>query len=165
MTRRNWGFVVALVILAIGTSYRSLSSQSPSNATLQGDPSHPSSTQGWVDTRLYFGLGPAGVPDKGVSENAWRDFLDKEVTPRFPAGLSVVDVYGQWQGKKEPSRRASAPRCWSSIIPIQKPTAPASTPSAPPGNNALTTNPCSKLRNLPMFPFNLARLIQKDGFA
>ena len=26
-------------------------------------------------------------------------FLDREVTPRFPEGLSVVDVYGQWQGK------------------------------------------------------------------
>jgi len=25
------------------------------------------------------------------------------VTPRFPAGLSVVDVYGQWQGKGEPA--------------------------------------------------------------
>jgi hypothetical protein len=36
-----------------------------------------------------------------VSEAQWRDFLDKEVTPRFPDGLSVVDVYGQWQGKNE----------------------------------------------------------------
>ncbi len=54
-----------------------------------------------MDTRLYFGLGPADAPDKGVSEAAWRAFLDKEVTPRFPAGLSVVDVYGQWQGKDE----------------------------------------------------------------
>ena len=54
-----------------------------------------------MDTRLYFGLGPADAPDKGVSEAAWRDFLDKEVTPRFPSGLSVIDVYGQWQGKGE----------------------------------------------------------------
>jgi len=23
------------------------------------------------------------------------------VTPRFPDGLSVIDVYGQWQGKDE----------------------------------------------------------------
>jgi hypothetical protein len=27
--------------------------------------------------------------------------LAKEVTPRFPSGLSVVDVYGQWQGKQQ----------------------------------------------------------------
>lgn len=36
-----------------------------------------------------------------MSEAQWRDFLDKEVTPRFPDGLSVLDVYGQWQGKNE----------------------------------------------------------------
>ena len=61
-------------------------------------PAHPAAARGWVDTRLYFGLGPADRPDQGVSPQAWRDFLDREVTPRFPAGLSVIDVYGQWQG-------------------------------------------------------------------
>lgn len=69
-------------------------------ATLTGDPSHPAATSGWLDTRLYFGLGPANAPDKGVSEAKWRAFLDKEVTPRFPAGLSVLDVYGQWLSKR-----------------------------------------------------------------
>jgi hypothetical protein len=68
---------------------------------LTGDPAHPGQTQGWVDTKLYFGLGPADDPVKGVSEAAWRGFLDKEVTPRFPDGLSVLDVYGQWQSKTE----------------------------------------------------------------
>jgi hypothetical protein len=68
---------------------------------LQGDAAHPGHTAGWVDTRLYFGLGPADHPEQGVSESQWRDFLDREVTPRFPDGLSVVDVYGQWQGKDE----------------------------------------------------------------
>jgi hypothetical protein len=76
------------------------------NATLRGDPKHPPSASDWVDTRLYFGLGPAGVPSKGVSDKAWLEFLDKEVTPRFPSGLSVLDVYGQWQGagEAEPER-------------------------------------------------------------
>jgi hypothetical protein len=54
-----------------------------------------------VDTRLYFGLGPAAHPEQGVSEADWRSFLDREVTPRFPDGFSVLDVYGQWQGKNE----------------------------------------------------------------
>lgn len=67
--------------------------------TLNGDAQHPASTQGWVDTHLYFGLGPADRPEEGISEALWRAFLDREVTPRFPSGLSVVDVYGQWQGK------------------------------------------------------------------
>jgi hypothetical protein len=48
-------------------------------------------------TRLefYFGgdVGAAG----GVSEADWRGFLETEVTPRFPDGLSVSDLYGQWR--------------------------------------------------------------------
>ncbi len=62
---------------------------------------HPAHAGGWVDTKLYFGLGPAEQPQKGMSDGQWRDFLDREVTPRFPDGLSVVDVYGQWQGRNE----------------------------------------------------------------
>lgn len=73
----------------------------PTLPTLQGDAAHPGQTQGWVDTKLYFGLGPADDASKGVSEAKWRAFLDKEVTPRFPDGLSVLDVYGQWQSKTE----------------------------------------------------------------
>jgi hypothetical protein len=68
---------------------------------LQGDPAHPGLAKGWVDTRLYFGLGPADHPEQGVSEQQWRSFLDREVTTRFPDGFSVVEVYGQWQGKNE----------------------------------------------------------------
>ncbi|MFZ0744888.1 MAG: DUF3574 domain-containing protein [Terracidiphilus sp.] len=67
--------------------------------TLAGDSAHPGETKGWVDTKLYFGLGPADHPDQGVSEAKWREFLDRQVTPRFSDGLSVLDVYGQWQGK------------------------------------------------------------------
>ncbi len=81
----------------------------PTAPTLQGDASHPGQARGWVDTRLYFGQGPAGKPEQGVSEQKWREFLDREVTPRFPSGLSVVDVYGQWlsKGKAEPERLRS----------------------------------------------------------
>jgi Protein of unknown function (DUF3574) len=82
----------------IEASNESLINISP---TLKDDPAHPGKASVWVDTRLYFGLGPADAPDKGVPDKAWRDFLDTEVTPRFPSGLSVQDVYGQWQGKGE----------------------------------------------------------------
>ena len=61
----------------------------------------PARTRGWVDTRMYFGLGPADQPSRGIDEVAWRGFLDREVTPRFPDGLSVVAAYGQWQGPRE----------------------------------------------------------------
>jgi hypothetical protein len=70
-------------------------------STLHGDAAHPAQAQGWVDTRLYFGLGLADDTKSGVSEQDWRAFLDREVTSRFPDGLSVIDVYGQWQGKQQ----------------------------------------------------------------
>ncbi len=43
---------------------------------------------------LFFG---AGSPRKPVSGPAFAQFLAKEVTPRFPQGLSVFDGYGQWR--------------------------------------------------------------------
>jgi hypothetical protein len=90
--------VLAALVLGLGLSRNVLSSQEPT-ATLHGDAAHPAKTANWVNTQLYFGLGPAGDPSKGVSEAEWRTFLDTEVTPRFPSGLSVIDVYGQWQSK------------------------------------------------------------------
>jgi hypothetical protein len=72
-------------------------------AVRHGGATHPAQAQGGVDTRLYFGLGPADQPQQGISEQAWREFLDREVTPRFPDGLSVLDVYGQWQGAQSAS--------------------------------------------------------------
>lgn len=90
------------------------------SAALHGDAAHPAQTQGWVDTKLYFGLGPADRPDQGISESAWRDFLDKEVTPRFPDGLSVINVYGQWQGKQE----AEPERLRSKMLVIDYPDTP-----------------------------------------
>jgi len=90
----------AVLAMALsGCVHQPASTASATAPTLAGDAAHPGQTLGWVDTKLYFGLGPAGNPDKGTSEARWREFLDKEVTPRFPDGLSVVDVYGQWQGK------------------------------------------------------------------
>ena len=33
-----------------------------------------------------------------VSEQEWTDFLDSEITPRFPNGLTVLSGPGQWLG-------------------------------------------------------------------
>ena len=57
--------------------------------------------------QLMFGR---SITDGGqVSEADWRAFLDEEVTPRFPDGLTVVDAGGQWRDRagvigKEPSK-------------------------------------------------------------
>ena len=45
----------------------------------------------------------------GVSDDDWRRFIDEEVTPRYPDGLSVMDVQGQWRAPggalvREPSK-------------------------------------------------------------
>ena len=39
------------------------------------------------------------APDDDIREIRWRAFLDKEVTPRFPDGLTVLDAYGQWRSR------------------------------------------------------------------
>ncbi|MGE3148717.1 MAG: DUF3574 domain-containing protein [Pseudorhodoplanes sp.] len=49
----------------------------------------------------------------GVTERAWAAFVAREVTPRFPDGLSVVDAAGQWRDARsgrlirEPSKIVS----------------------------------------------------------
>lgn len=82
--------------------------------TLSGDAAHPGSTAGWVRTELYFGLGTSASADSsgteaGINATTWQAFLDAEVTPRFPTGLTVLDAFGQWQGKeqKQPERLRS----------------------------------------------------------
>lgn len=84
---------------------------SSTTSSLQGDAARPASAQGWVRSELYFGVGeekgPADRPQaEPISEAQWRAFLDKEVTPRFPDGLTVFDAYGQWlfRGAAEPNR-------------------------------------------------------------
>jgi hypothetical protein len=95
-------FLAPFLALALAAcAHKPITPSVASAPTLQGDPAHPGQTKGWVDTRLYFGLGPVEHPEQGVSEADWRGFLDREVTPRFPDGLSVADVYGQWQGKTQ----------------------------------------------------------------
>ncbi len=33
----------------------------------------------------------------GVSESAWSNFVARELTPRFPDGLTITDAVGQWR--------------------------------------------------------------------
>ena len=104
MRARSASFVLSLALTLAGCApHRPANPAAASTAppVLTGDKAHPGVTQGWVDTKLYFGLGPSDQPEQGISEARWRRFLDSEVTARFPDGLSVVEVYGQWQGKNQ----------------------------------------------------------------
>jgi hypothetical protein len=46
---------------------------------------------------LYFGRNRPG--GGAVSDKEWQNFLDQVLTPRFPAGLTIVAASGQWTGK------------------------------------------------------------------
>ena len=49
----------------------------------------------WVKTEVFFG---ANRPDgRKISAADWADFMDGVMTPRFPAGLTVYEAYGQMQ--------------------------------------------------------------------
>ena len=45
---------------------------------------------------LYFGAGRVNAPE--VTREQWEAFLDAEITPRFPDGLTFVEARGQWRG-------------------------------------------------------------------
>jgi hypothetical protein len=53
----------------------------------------PAPQQPMLDVELLLGRG--GKPDA-----QWRQFLAREVTPRFPDGLTVYETYGQWRDPK-----------------------------------------------------------------
>src|SRR5688500_2707390 len=59
-----------------------------------------------VGDLLHCGL---DTPDGTLADAEWDRFVDAEITPRFPAGLTVFDAHGQWRSRdgrieREPSR-------------------------------------------------------------
>lgn len=48
-----------------------------------------------IEAQLFFGRNIGN--EIGVSERDWADFLNGEVTPRFPNGLTVTDGSGHWR--------------------------------------------------------------------
>jgi uncharacterized protein DUF3574 len=55
----------------------------------------------WLRTELFFG---GNRPDGSqITPAEFELFLDKEVTPAFPDGLTWLTAHGQWEGGKEDS--------------------------------------------------------------
>lgn len=117
MNRHTLG---AALLLSLALTACAGTSASTASATLQGDAAHPAQTQNWLRTELYFGIGLVDQPDKGISDAQWREFLDREVSSRFPDGLSVFDIYGQWRGKQQ----SKVERLHSKVIVLLHPDAP-----------------------------------------
>jgi hypothetical protein len=47
-----------------------------------------------TEVELFFGRDVGRV--ERVSDRDWQTFLDEEITPRFPRGLTIEDATGQW---------------------------------------------------------------------
>jgi hypothetical protein len=84
------GAVLALLVLLAGAS--PASAQQPLQCGTARKP--------MAVAELLFGRNIGGR--LGVTEAKWARFVDREITPRFPDGLSVIDVKGQW---RDPERK------------------------------------------------------------
>ena len=65
--------------------------------------------------QLLFGR---NVEDRmRVSEADWRDFVEREVSPRFPDGFTVVDATGQWRDARRGSILHEASKLIEIVLP------------------------------------------------
>ncbi|MEE1811915.1 DUF3574 domain-containing protein [Streptomyces sp. BE133] len=87
----------ALAVLAVGTpvAYATLGVDAPS-ASQSATSAGAARGKAYIETRLLFGTErPDGGPD--VTDRQFLAFIDEEVTPRFPNGLTIQDGRGQWR--------------------------------------------------------------------
>src|SRR5437763_6423530 len=67
-----------------------------------------------LDIELMLGRGSA-------SDARWREFLAREVTPRFPDGLTVYETTGQWRDPQRNVIVRERSRVLRIIIPADAP--------------------------------------------
>ncbi|MFI2614250.1 DUF3574 domain-containing protein [Streptomyces sp. NPDC018584] len=94
------GAATAVLAVAAPAAYASLDdaprSSSSTAATSTAAPSTPVRGKPYTETRLFFGTErPDGGP--AVTDKQFMAFIDKEVTPGFPDGLTIQDGRGQWR--------------------------------------------------------------------
>jgi hypothetical protein len=75
-------------------------------ATSPPGPACPSGQQKLRTAQLFFGRSIGGQP--GVNEAEFHKFVDQELTPRFPDGLTILDGGGQWRGAENKLIRESS---------------------------------------------------------
>ena len=109
---KSSAFLFPLLLCLAGVAAAAPPAEPPTaTAALHGDAARPAEGAHWVRSELYFGVGredgeSSRVQTDAISQAQWRAFLDGEVTPRFPDGLTVFDAYGQWlfRGAAGPER-------------------------------------------------------------
>jgi hypothetical protein len=99
--------VLALALLASGagigafasalaqTSATPVATTAATAADLCPDDMFGAGSEPWVRGELYFGA-PQAASDT-EADAKFDSFLDTEVTPRFPDGLTLLTGYGQWR--------------------------------------------------------------------
>ncbi|NIA67674.1 DUF3574 domain-containing protein [Pelagibius litoralis] len=89
--------VFAAILLAAGLAGGFFSVPAPASAQVVL-PTCQADYLSMARLELYFGTErPDGSP---VTDAEWNGFLDEEVTPRFPDGLTVLTGNGQWRNSK-----------------------------------------------------------------
>lgn len=85
-----------LAVLALSTALLGAAAPAAPAAGPASRPPQPAHGSPYVETSLFFGTArPDGGP--AVTERQFRAFLDEQVTPAFPEGLTVQEGYGQYR--------------------------------------------------------------------
>ena len=85
---RTVGLFTTIAVLVACASILSCSSEAQTNPC-------PDGTTPYTENRLFFGRGDADNRQV-VSDQQWEGFLEDTITVEFPAGLTVLDAYGQY---------------------------------------------------------------------
>lgn len=89
---------VAAVAVAFAAAVMPAAEAGAQNLTGTEGLSCPLPSKAMMRAELMFGRNIGGRA--GVSEAAFARFVAAEITPRFPAGLTVIDAAGQWRDSK-----------------------------------------------------------------
>lgn len=75
-----------------------------------GEEPCPEGSDRYAEYQLFFGRSAAD--GREVSDEEWAAFLAEVVTPRFPAGLTVLDAAGQWRDDSGTIQRERTKVLW-----------------------------------------------------
>ncbi len=90
---RTAGVLATIAVLASCALVLSCSSEAQTNPC-------PEDTDPYTEYRLFFGRGNADNRQI-VSDQQWEEFLEDTITVEFPAGLTILDAYGQYTDSAE----------------------------------------------------------------
>ncbi|MFF7393804.1 DUF3574 domain-containing protein [Streptomyces scabiei] len=90
-SRGALALTACLLVVGAPTAYATLAEDAPAGTVIA-----PARGTPYIETRLLFGTErPDGGP--AVTDAQFTAFVDREVTPGFPDGLTVQEGRGQWR--------------------------------------------------------------------